>query len=99
MQFQTAGELRRCLLTNLSRGGVFVSTAAPPPIGTMLRLRIEVAESGLQIEVDGEVVSTNVGNNFDTQQVGMGVRFVEPSPEAQRALDQLYEHALDRNRG
>ena len=99
MQFQTAGELRRCLLTNLSRGGVFVSTAAPPPIGTILRLRIEVAESDLQIEVDGEVVSTNVGNNFDTQHVGMGVRFVEPSPEAQRALDRLYEHALDGKRG
>lgn len=95
MQFQTAGELRRCLLTNLSRGGVFVSTSSPPPIGTRLRLRIQVAQPGLEIEVDGEVVSNHVGTDFTTQQLGMGVKFVEPSREAQAALDRVYERALE----
>jgi uncharacterized protein (TIGR02266 family) len=94
MHFETAGQLRRCLLTNLSRGGVFVSTASPPPIGTQLVLRIDVAEGGIQIEVAGEVVSTNVGPDLTTRQQGMGVRFVDPSPAAQAALDRLYETAL-----
>jgi uncharacterized protein (TIGR02266 family) len=97
MRFETAGELRRCLLTNLSRGGVFVSTASPPPIGTQIQLHIEVAEGELAIEVTGVVVSNNVGHGFSTQQLGMGVRFVDPSADARAVLDRLYESALDRS--
>jgi uncharacterized protein (TIGR02266 family) len=94
MHFETAGQLRRCLLTNLSRGGVFVCTPSPPPIGTQLVLRIEVDEGGLEIEVAGEVVSSNVGPDLTHRQRGMGVRFVDPSPAAQAVLDRLYESAL-----
>ena len=95
--FESEGELKRCLLTNLSRGGVFVNTAAPPPIGTQLVLRIALAYEGREVEVPGEVVSHGVGRSFDTHRPGMGVKFLDPSPEALTLLDRLYEGALDRH--
>jgi uncharacterized protein (TIGR02266 family) len=101
VHFHSAGELRRRLLTNLSRGGMFVSDADPPPIGTKLVLRIVVEDEGTEIELAGEVVSHNVGPAFDTQSNGMGIRFVDPSPAAEKLLQRLYEGALDQhgNRG
>ena len=94
VRFQSAGELQGCLLTNLSRGGIFVTTTSPAPIGTQLTLRIVVAESDTEIEVDGEVVSHNVGRSFTTGETGMGVRFIDPSPQATALLARVYEGAL-----
>ena len=94
VRFQSSGELQRCLLTNLSRGGVFVTSHAPAPIGTQLALRIVVEDGDTEIEVDGEVVSHNVGRSFATGETGMGVRFLDPSPKAQAALARVYEGAL-----
>jgi uncharacterized protein (TIGR02266 family) len=95
VQFGSAGELKACLLTNLSRGGVFLATPAPEPIGTQLRLKIIVQDPPAQIEVGGEVVSHNVGPGFDTHMTGMGVRFIDPDAAARTALGTLYERALD----
>ena len=94
VRFQSSGELQRCLLTNLSRGGVFVTSHAPAPIGTQLALRIVVEDGDTEIEVDGEVVSHNVGRSFATGETGMGVRFLDPIPMAQAALERIYESAL-----
>jgi uncharacterized protein (TIGR02266 family) len=94
VHFQSSGALQRCLLTNLSRGGVFISTRSPAPIGTQIKLRIVVDEGGTEIEVPGEVVSHNVGRDFAAQGSGMGVRFVDPGPKAAVALERIYEGAL-----
>jgi Tfp pilus assembly protein PilZ len=94
VRFQSAGELQRCLLTNLSRGGVFVTTNSPAHIGTQLKLRIVVTENDTEIEVDGELVGHNVGRSFATGKTGMGVRYHDPSPRAAAALARVYEGAL-----
>ena len=94
VHFRSEGALRRCLLTNLSRGGVFIATNAPAPIGTQVKLRIVVDQGGEPIEVEGEVVSHNVGRGFATEKTGMGVRFLDPTPAAAAALDRVYEGAL-----
>ncbi len=95
VQFPSEGELKRCLLTNLSRGGVFINVASPEPIGTHVHLKIVVQDPASEIDVNGEVVSHNVGPGFATRQTGMGVRFLEPDERAQAALDRIYERALD----
>lgn len=94
VRFRSAGELRSCLLTNLSRGGVFVNTLEPLPIGSQVLLRIELADTRTEIEAPGEVVSHNVGPQFEVPRQGMGVRFGELAPEAREALQRYYERAL-----
>lgn len=96
VSFHDLGELRACLMTNLSRGGVFVATDDPLELGTRLELRLTVEETGKQIEVPAEVVSQNVGPDLRPDQRGMGLRFTELDAEAARQIAELYERALER---
>ncbi len=92
--FRDQQELRSSLLTNLSRGGVFISTEHPAAMGAMLLLRIEIASTGELLEVPAQVVTLNVSQDLSRPQRGMGLRFLPNSEELERKLDELYEHQL-----
>jgi uncharacterized protein (TIGR02266 family) len=94
ISFTDLGELRGSLMTNLSRGGVFIATDRPAEIGTRLELRIHIEDTGEEIDVPGQVVSQNVGPNFESGQCGMGLRFLEMKPEVGRKVEALYERKL-----
>lgn len=93
--FKTANEFEKARMLNFSRGGVFVNTPFPPAIGTQLILRVEIETSGVQIEIPGEVVSTNFTGAASTA-LGMGVKFLPCDEKTQKLLNQLYGEELDR---
>jgi type IV pilus assembly protein PilZ len=68
-------------LQNISEMGIFIRTDHPSRIGTRLRLRFHV-EEGEPLTLDGEVTWINplrdAGDNLNP---GMGVRFMELSPD------------------
>jgi hypothetical protein len=88
-EFKSPGQLRRALIRNLSGTGVFVSTPFAPEIGTELVLRVRIASSGRVIDLPGVVVSHNVGDGFETGELGMGVRFRSLDDDQQRAIEEL----------
>lgn len=92
--FENLGKFQRSLITKLSRRGVFINTASPLEIGTRLRLRIHIERTGEDLEVPGVVVTNHVGPGFDTQQLGMGIRFSDLEPETVKQLDDLYEATI-----
>ena len=92
--FSDSQELRDCLMTNLSRGGLFISTNAPAEIGTRLELKIEIEDSGENIRVPAEVVSVNARPDAAAPQRGMGMRFLEMKPEVREKIAELYERKL-----
>jgi len=94
VSFADLGELEKSLMTNLSRGGVFIATDRPAEIGTRLELRLHIEDSGEEIDVPGEVVSRNVGPDFESGRSGMGLRFLEMEPETARKVEALYERKL-----
>jgi uncharacterized protein (TIGR02266 family) len=94
--FETYGEIRDCLMTNLSRRGLFIATADPLPLGTPLSLRVSVEESGQAIELHGEVASHNAGPGLLSDELGMGVKFDKMDEEQEKAVDNLYERSLRR---
>ena len=94
VSFESYGALQRCLMTNISRGGVFVSTAQPLPIGTPFELRIEIGETGETIAVRGEVASVNSGPKLSTRELGMGIRFVNLDEGQEKQIEELYGRAM-----
>ncbi|HET8932809.1 MAG TPA: TIGR02266 family protein [Polyangiales bacterium] len=68
-------------LQNISEMGIFIRTDHPSSVGTRLRLRFQV-EHGEPLTLDGEVTWINplrvTGDNLNP---GMGVRFIELSPD------------------
>ena len=94
VRFGSVGELEQSLMTNLSRGGVFVATEHVPEIGTRFDLRLAIGKKGRELVVPVEVVSQNIGPRFERGRKGMGLRFLELDPETRREIDDLYEKAL-----
>ena len=94
VSFASLGELGQSLITNLSRGGVFVATDLVLEIGTRVVLRLHVDEPGKDLEVQAEVVSRNLGPKGDPKR-GLGLRFVDSDGALRRELDALYERALE----
>ncbi|NIM74258.1 MAG: hypothetical protein GTO47_14570, partial [Gammaproteobacteria bacterium] len=60
VSFESYGEVRECLMTNMSLGGVFIATKSPLPIGTPFLVKLRIEESGELIELPGEVVTQDV---------------------------------------
>jgi uncharacterized protein (TIGR02266 family) len=96
VNFESYGEIRECLMTNMSLGGVFIATTSPLPIGTPFRVRLRIAETGEDLELSGEVASLDVSADLSHEQRGMGIRFVNLSDDQRKQVSDLYEHALKR---
>ena len=93
VSFASMGELGHALMTNLSRGGLFVATDLLLEIGTRLVLRLHVEGASKGLEVQAEVVSQGLGPRGDPKR-GLGLRFVETEAALRKELDALYERAL-----
>jgi uncharacterized protein (TIGR02266 family) len=95
VEYKNLDQLHEAVITNVSRGGLFISTAFPPEIGTQFTLCIRVDASGESVDLPCEVVSHNVGRDFSTSALGMGLRF-RNLDEAQRAVvDSLFDIAVE----
>ncbi len=65
---------------NLSEGGLFVRTQLPLPVGTEATLRFHLGDEGPEHEVKAVVVWGT--NGAPASPAGMGLRFIEPAPDA-----------------
>lgn len=92
--FADAEQMRGRVMTNMSRGGIFVASDHRIEIGTRLQLRIEIETTGEMLEVPVEVASHNVGPNFEADPPGMGLRFLDMDDETRGHLERLYDDAL-----
>ena len=95
MQFKSPGEARHSLLTNVSRGGVFIYTETPAPIGTRLDIEITIDESGTTLLVPAKVVSQDGGADMISRVKGMGCSFLDMDDETRKQVDELYSKALE----
>jgi len=94
VEFESYGEIRKSLMTNVSRGGLFIATGSPLPMGTALQISLQIEDTGQQVELSGEVVSQNTGPDLRREQAGMGIRFVNLSQSQQAAVEDLYRRTF-----
>jgi len=94
VSFATDNALGRCVMTRISRHGVFVQTEHPLELKERFMLRIHVELPLRDIFVPVEVVSLGLGPNYAVDKQGMGLRFLETDPAVTRAIDELYERSV-----
>lgn len=97
VRIENFSKMSRLLMSNLSRGGIFIPTQRPAEIGTRLKLRIELTDPPREIKLEGEVVSRNVGPTFDVGERGMGIRFTSLGASDQAIIDELYEQQFEQH--
>jgi hypothetical protein len=76
---------------SLSRRGAFLAT--PRPSATGARVEVNLMLPDRQLTLPARVVHTNVPGNLQRAcaPIGMGVRFLDPSPHVQLELDRIVE--------
>jgi uncharacterized protein (TIGR02266 family) len=94
VNFESLGEVRKCMMKNLSAGGIFVATESPLPIGTPFNVRIRIERTGEEVELPGEVVSIGVSANLSQEEHGMGIRFVHLTTEQEEKVAEFSEEAM-----
>jgi uncharacterized protein (TIGR02266 family) len=94
VNFESRGEVRKCLMKNLSAGGIFVATESPLPLGTSFNVRIRIERTGEEIELPGEVVSVGASPNLAEEKHGMGIHFVHLTEAQIEQVAKLSEDAM-----
>jgi uncharacterized protein (TIGR02266 family) len=85
VEYCTTGAFLVSYSINLSKGGIFIETPSPLPVGSQLQLAFEVPGAG-ELAVDGVVAWVRQGS-FDGLPDGMGVQFEQ--------LDERYGDVID----
>jgi Tfp pilus assembly protein PilZ len=75
VEFNWKDEMRSCLSTTLSEGGLYAQTLIPPPVGAQILLRFKLP-SGESIAVTGEV-RHSLENSYGSLPAGFGVQFLD----------------------
>jgi type IV pilus assembly protein PilZ len=78
-------------IRDISSTGIFVRTTTPEKPGTRLNLRFAPEADKDELQVEGEVIWVNEHRpgKPDSLHPGMGVRFVDLSPEQRQRLDEF----------
>ncbi len=82
-------------MLNVRPIGIFVDTPFAPEHGTRFELRVFVVETQETFDSCVEVVSNNVGPEFSTRKLGMGLRFVNSDCDLLSALSELCGFAVE----
>ncbi len=78
---------------NISRGGMFLSSRNPKPIGTHLQFEMRLVDDSPVIEGSGEVRwIREYDRHHPNQPHGMGIRFFELKPDSLLVLERIIEH-------
>jgi type IV pilus assembly protein PilZ len=85
VEYRTAGAFLVSYSVNLSKGGIFIETSSPLPVGSQVDLQFEVPGVGA-LDVTGQVAWARQGA-FDGLPDGMGIQFEN--------LDERYGEIID----
>jgi hypothetical protein len=89
VEFRTRERIKEAVMFNVRPIGLFINTPFAPETGTEFDLRVRLLETGEEFSSPVEVVSENVGPQFSTDRLGMGVRFTTGESDLRSFLDVL----------
>ena len=90
VKFATTAAFAASKLAGLASGdGMFINTPFSVTIGRGFVARIQIEETGEELELSCAVVSSNMGADQTTTGLGIGVRFLALSAEKQAQLRRL----------
>jgi uncharacterized protein (TIGR02266 family) len=92
VRYRNAGQFLVSYCTNLSRGGLFVSTRQPEPVGTELVLSLRVPNRALPVTLRARV-RWNRNEDNDEGPAGMGLSFADVDGVLGEHIDRLVTSA------
>jgi type IV pilus assembly protein PilZ len=85
---------------NISKGGTFIKTGRPLPVGTRFVFALAVPALSEPVTIDGEVTSVlGAEQAGEGDEPGMGIRFLFASDDQRREFEALVERMMEESLG
>lgn len=75
--YRSVGSFITDWATNISQGGLFINTRKPLPVGTEVKIIIQLPGTGFPFDITGRVARVAEWDNRHNQAPGMGIEFTE----------------------
>ena len=76
---------------NLSRGGIFINTRNPAPVGSTLKLIISLPDQPFPFDLTGRVARVHEVDNPHNVAPGMGIEFVDVDEDKKDKIERFVE--------
>jgi uncharacterized protein (TIGR02266 family) len=77
--------------TNISKGGVFINSRSPLPVGTTVRLIISLPDTAFPFDLTGKVTRVSEYSNSVNEAPGMGIEFVDVDEDKRVRIERFVE--------
>src|SRR5579872_6346662 len=76
---------------NISRGGLFINSRDPQPVGSTVRLIISLPDTAFPFDLTGKVVRVNEFDNPSNQVPGMAIEFIDIDDDKRSRIERFVE--------
>lgn len=87
---------------NISKGGTFIKTERPLPVGTAFLFRLVIPAISEPVEIKGTVIWINAEDERahpEIEDLGMGIRFIYNDESQRRDFEQMVEKMMRESLG
>jgi uncharacterized protein (TIGR02266 family) len=85
--YRSVGSFLSDWATNISRGGLFINTRKPLPVGTEVKILVQLPGAAFPYELHGRVSRVTEYDNAANMVPGMGIEFT--------SIDEAKKHEID----
>ncbi len=89
--YKSVGSFLSDWATNISRGGLFINTRKPLPVGTAVRILIQLPGASFPCELAGRVTRMAEFDNPANTVPGMGIEFTGLDESKKQEIDAFVE--------
>ena len=80
---------------NISRGGLFINSRTPLPVGTTVRLIVSLPDAAFPFDLTGRVTRVSEFNNAANEVPGMGLEFVDIDDDKRSRIERFVDKLRD----
>ncbi len=89
--YRSVGSFLTDWATNISRGGLFINTRKPLPVGTNVKILVQLPGKAFPYHFEGRVTRVTEFDNHANMVPGMGVEFTSVDESRRREIDAFVE--------
>ncbi len=89
--YRSVGSFLTDWATNISRGGLFINTRKPLPVGTSVKILVQLPGASFPFQLEGRVTRVTAYDNNANMVPGMGVEFIDVDEARRREIEAFVE--------
>ena len=89
--YRTVGGFITDWAVNISRGGMFINTRDPKPVGSVVRLIVSLPDSAFPFDLTGKVIRVVEFDGSGESMPGMAIEFTDVDEEKRARLERFVE--------